>query len=137
MERFFILSFASGKSEAVFEMVDGALHSSSGFISIIPFGSPTQGAGICPQVFFRIDVNHSPARGGSTGVFALADTVVLSSRSVLFPPDFGTGEFITNNATPEFTGAFMFHRKGSIGWATGDAVLVYRIIHIFKSCPGI
>jgi len=48
MERLFILSFASGKPEAVFKMIDRALHGSPDLIGIIPFRGSPEGAGICP-----------------------------------------------------------------------------------------
>ena len=51
MERLFILSFASGKPEAVFKLIDRALHGSPDLIGIIPYRGSPEGAGICPQVF--------------------------------------------------------------------------------------
>ena len=48
MERLFILSFASGKPEAVFKMIDRALHGSPDLIGIIPFRGSPEGAGVCP-----------------------------------------------------------------------------------------
>ena len=62
MECFLVLSFASGNTKAVFKVIDGAFHSCPDFISIVPFGCATQGAGICPQVFFWIDIDHPSAR---------------------------------------------------------------------------
>ena len=108
MERLFILSFASGKPEAVFKLIDRALHGSPDLIGIIPYRGSPEGAGICPQVFFRIDINHSPAGRRSTGIFAVADTVVFSGGSILFPCYLWADEFITYDAALKSAGTFWF-----------------------------
>lgn len=108
MERLFILSFASGKPEAVFKLIDRALHGSPDLIGIIPYRGSPEGAGICPQVFFWIDINHSPAGRRSTGIFAVADTVIFSGGSILFPFYLWTAEFITYDTAPEPAGTFWF-----------------------------
>lgn len=89
MERLFILRFASGKPEAVFKLIDRALHGSPDLIGIIPFRGSPEGAGICPQVFFRIDINHSPAGRSGAGIVTVADTFGLFSFFVVFPFHFG------------------------------------------------
>ena len=108
MERFFILGFASGKPEAVFKMIDRALHGSPDFIGVLPLRGSPEGAGICPQVFFRIDINHSPAGRRSTGIFAVAEAVVFSGGSILFSFYLWAAEFITYDAAPESAGTFWF-----------------------------
>ena len=128
MERFFILGFASGKPEAVFKMIDGALHGSPDLIGIIPFRGSPEGAGVCPQVFSRIDINHSPAGRRSTGIFAVADTVIFSGGSVLFPFDFGTAEFIAGNTASESACTFRLHGEGWVIGAARDTVRIYGII---------
>ena len=108
MESLFILGFASGKPEAVFKMIDGAFHGSPDLIGILPFRGSPESAGISPQVFFRIDINHSPAGRRSARIFAVADTVVFSGGSILFPFYLWAAEFITYDAAPEFAGTFRF-----------------------------
>lgn len=108
MECLFILSFASGKPEAVFKLIDRALHGSPDLIGIIPYRGSPEGAGICPQVFFWIDINHSPAGRRSTGIFAVADTVIFSGGSILFPFYLWTAEFITYDTALEPAGTFWF-----------------------------
>lgn len=61
MECFLILSFAFGNTKAVFKVIDGAFYGCPDFISIVPFVCTTQSAGICPQVFFRVDIDHPSA----------------------------------------------------------------------------
>lgn len=60
-ECYLVLSFASGNTKAVLKVMDGAFYSRPNFIGIVPFDCATQGAGICPQAFFRIDINHPSA----------------------------------------------------------------------------
>ena len=137
MESLFILGFAPCKSKAVFKVIDGALHSSPGLIGGFPFGSPTQGTWISPQVFFRINIDHSPTGRRCTGIVTMADTVIFPGRSIFFPFDVWAAEFITGNAAFEFAGAFRFQRKGSIIGATGNAALVQGIILIFQPSAGV
>lgn len=108
MERLFILSFASGKPEAVFKMIDRALHGSPDLIGIIPFRGSPEGAGICPQVFFRINIDHSSAGRRSAGIFTVTDTVIFPGGSVFFPFYLWTAEFITYDTAPETAGTFWF-----------------------------
>ncbi len=137
VKRFFVPGFAPGKPEAVFDVIDGAFHGGSGFIGILPFSSPTQGAWVHPEVFLRIDVHHSPTGRRCTGIVTMADTVIFPGRSIFFPFDVWAAEFITGNAAFEFAGAFRFQRKGSIIGAEGNAVLVQGIILIFQPSAGI
>lgn len=137
MKRFFVLGFAPGKPEAVFDVIDGAFHGSSCFIGIVPFSSPTQGAWVHSEVFLRIDVHHSPTGRRCTGIVTMADTVMFPGRSIFFPFDVWAAEFITGNAAFEFAGAFRFQRKGSIIGAAGNAILVQGIILMFQPSAGI
>ena len=61
MKRFLILRLAAGDPKAVFEVADGAFHSGSDPVCIVPFFSPTHSAGISTEVFFRVKVYHSSA----------------------------------------------------------------------------
>ena len=122
MERLFILGFAPCKSKAVFKMIDGALHSSPGLIGGFPFGSSTQGTWISPQVFFRINIDHSPTGRRSAGILTVADTVIFSGGSVLFPFDLRAAELIAGNTASESACTFWLHGEGWVIRAAGDTI---------------
>lgn len=124
MERFFVLCSASGKPEAIFEVINRAFYGSPDLIGGCLFGSSAQGAGICPQIFFGINVDHSATGGRSTGMLTVADAVVFSVGSVFLPLDFWAAELVAGNAALEFAGISRFHGEGGVLRAAGDAVLV-------------
>lgn len=65
---FVVLGPASGKSKAVFKVIDRTFYRCPDFVSTVPFIRSAQCAGICPQVFFGIDINHPSARRESAGI---------------------------------------------------------------------
>ena len=99
MKCFFILCPAAGKPKAVLEMVDGTLHRGSDLVGIVPFARSPERAGISAQVLFGIKINHPSAGRRGAGIFTVADAVLLSGVSVLFPFDLGAYKFIAGNTT--------------------------------------
>ena len=73
MERLLILGSAASHAEAVLEVVDGFLHIDADLIGVLPFLRAACGAGVGPQVLFRVDVDHAPTGGLGAGVLAMAD----------------------------------------------------------------
>lgn len=111
MKSLFILGFPPCKAEGIFYMVDRAFYSSSYFIGGIPFRGSPQCAGIEPQVFFRIQVDHPSAGGIRAGVFALALALLLSSSRIFYPFHFRARKFVPNDPTAELAGSFWLHRE--------------------------
>ena len=50
------------------QLIDRTFYNCPDFVSTVPFISAAQRAGICPQGFFGIDINHPSARRGSVGI---------------------------------------------------------------------
>ena len=63
-----VLGPASGKPKTVFKMIDRTFYSRPDLVSTVPFISAAQRAGICPQIFFGIDINHPSARRRSAWI---------------------------------------------------------------------
>lgn len=132
VERFLVLGFASGKPETTFKMVDGAFYSGSDLIGILPFGSPTQSAGISSQVFFQIDIDHSPTWRRRTGIFTMAYASIFSGGGVFLPFYFRTTELITDDPIPAFAGTVRLHGKGRVIRTAWNPILIYGIIFVFR-----
>ena len=62
MKRFFILSFTTGNTKAVFEVINGFFNIYSDFIGGIPFLGAADCSRISAEVLFRINVDH-PSTG--------------------------------------------------------------------------
>lgn len=133
MERLFVLGSASGKSKAVFKMINGALHGSPDLIGLLPFGSPAQGTRIGPQVFFGINIDHSPTGRRSAGILTVTDTVIFSGGGVFFPFDFRAAELAACNTASESACTFRLHGEGRVVRAAGDTVRIYGIIFLFQT----
>ena len=58
----FILGTASCEAEIILDMLDISFNNRSDLIGIVPFLCTAECAGISPEVFFRIDINHASAR---------------------------------------------------------------------------
>ena len=100
MESFLILSTASCKAEIFFDVIDIPFNSSPNLIGVIPFISSADGSGIGTQVFFRIDINHAAASGGSAGIIAETFSVILLSHLVIAPFHFWADELEGRNSAP-------------------------------------
>lgn len=77
MQCFFILSLMSCKAKTIFEMIDLSFYSSSDFLCFVPFFRAANGTRISPEIFFRININHSSTFRGGVWIF----TIALSERS--------------------------------------------------------
>ena len=61
MQGLFILGTASCETEVILDMLDISFNNSPELIGIVPFLCSTECAGISPEVFFRIYINHASA----------------------------------------------------------------------------
>ena len=93
MECFLILGLTSGDTETVFEMVDGFFHIHTYFVGGVPFIRIPEGAGIEPQVFFRINIKHPAAGRICAWIFTMTDTPAFSGLLIVFPFHFGAYKF--------------------------------------------
>ena len=61
MNSFLILRFSSGNTHTIFKVIDRLLDNGTDFVSFILFFCTTDSSGICSQISFRVDINHSTA----------------------------------------------------------------------------
>ena len=97
VKRFLILSFSTGNTETVFEMVDGFLNIPSDFVGGIPFFRTALDTRICTEIFLRIDVDHPSAGRSRAGVVTVADTAVGFIFRIVFPFHFWAYKFHGRN----------------------------------------
>ena len=95
MESFFVLRLPSGKSEAVFKMIDRAFHSGSDFVSRVPFDGAPDRSRISSVITLLLDINHPAAFGGCTGRFTFTFPVSFFRLRVVYPFGFGAYEFVS------------------------------------------
>ena len=67
----------------------------------------------------------------------MADTMIFSCRSILFPAHFGADKFIAGDTAFEFTDALIDHFKGMIRRTAGNAVIIYGIVFVLQMGAGI
>lgn len=125
MQGLFIPGLTPGNTKTVLEMVDGSFHSPPDLIDGLPSIRAAEGARISPQVLFRIEVEHAPTGGSRTGIFAMADALALSGRSIILPLHLGTDGLHGGEAAAQMRPApLTFHGEGRIFWAAGDTSLI-------------
>lgn len=112
-----VLRLASGKSQSVFKVIDGAFHSRPDFIGIS---------------YSAINICHPSAGRGGAEIFTMADVAVFSCRRGGF--HFTFGQMNLYRVTPlrglmtpsDFNG-----RDETL--VTGNSVLDHRIIFVFQT----
>ena len=97
MQRFFILSPASCKTEIIFDVVDISFDNSPDFIGIIPFFGSADRSGISTKILFRVDVDHPPTFRRGTRVVTETMTMDFLSCSIINPFHFWTDELESGN----------------------------------------
>lgn len=132
MKCFFILSFTTGNTKTVFEVVDRFLNIYSDFVGGIPFLGATDCSGISAKVLFRINVDHSSAGRCCTWGITMAYTFCFLCDAVPFPFHFGTDKFHGWKTAAQMRFApFPFHWKGRVMRTAGNAVIIYGVINSF------
>ena len=130
MKCFCILRLAVSETEAVFEMIDGALDGCADFICRIPIISAAYGTGIETQILLWINVNHSAAAGIGTGILTVADTPSFTIFTFV-PAHFGTYKFKGLQTTAKMRSVpLRFHGKGWIMRTAWDPVFIKGIVRI-------
>lgn len=125
----------AGKTEIFFHMIDVSFNNSPYFVSTVPFFGIPDGAGICTEVFFWIDVNHAAAFRGSAGGSTQALPVIFPSGFIVYPFELRTDELVSVHTTAEFGNPLIFHGMRWSMRTAGDAILIDCIVHIFEMSP--
>lgn len=112
MKRFLILSFTTGNTKAVFEVIDGFFNIYSDFIGGIPFLGAADCSRISAEVLFRINVDHPSTGRCCTRSITMTYTFGFVCDAVPFPFHFGADKFHGWKTTAQmrFT-SFPFHGK--------------------------
>ena len=97
MQRLLILCSAACKTEIIFDVVDISFDNSPCFIGVIPFFGSADRSGISAQILFRIDINHTPASGSGTRIFATALSVRFLGGFLVSPSHFGADKLESGN----------------------------------------
>lgn len=125
MKCFLIPRFSSGYTKTVLKMVNCFFHIYSDFIRGSPLLCAPCSARIYPEVFFRIDIEHTPAGRSCTGFPTLTDPFGFSGFFIVFPLHLGADKFHGGKPTTQMRFAsFLFHWQGGGLGTAGNAVFV-------------
>ena len=86
------------ETESFFDMVNLSFNNGPDFVGIIPIFSPANGSEIYTK-FFRLDIYHTSATGGSTGIFITALSVNSLRCFFVNLFHFGIDKFKSGDAT--------------------------------------
>ena len=132
-----ILCLAVSETEAVFDMIYGALDGCADLINRLPFLCPADCSGIKTEILLRIKIDHAPAAGSRARIIAVADTAVFPVFAFL-PAHFGTDELECFQAAAEMGSVtFRSHCHGRIAGTTGYSLLVDRVISACLRSPAV
>lgn len=77
---FLILSSSSGQTKIILDVVNISFYGGSDFVGVMPFFGTANNPRIGTKILFRINIDHSAARGSCARIITCAVTLVLASR---------------------------------------------------------
>lgn len=133
VQGFMILSSSGSNGKRIFKVIDRAFDSGTDFVGVVPVVSTANSTGESAKVFFRVDVNHSAASGGSTRIIAVSDTSEFAVRtfSVLH---LGADELECRHPAAEIrSAALRFHWKLGVVRTARDTMFIDGIAGVFQA----
>jgi len=127
MECFSILCLAVSDTEAVFDVIYGALDGCADLIGGLPFLCSADRSGIKAEVFLRIKVDHASTAGSGARITAMTDAAVFSIFTFV-PTHFGAYELEGLQTAAQMRSAsFRLHGKGQIMGTAGYPFFIDRV----------